>query len=391
MRLPSVPGVPGIPRVGVPGLSTITGLLPDIDYVGLYTAFDRSLNSVLIEIKRRRQVLRPTVIVTYRGWYANGVAHMTARAIEKPLFSVGEVSAGMGQAMRSNLRRFTVLTMPGVRIRASMGSAHGEFVSDDNGYYDITLEVGQLSPGWHVIDIDPTEDGGLAHTTGRVLVPDPQGHLSVVSDIDDTILKTGLTQRWTATGRTLLRDVSDRKPVPGMATFYAGLSRGVGKSKPVPFYYVSTGSWNLYDYLVAFMNLHGFPRGPLFLTDWGPTGDRLMRDGREHKRNSIRALIRANPGHQFVLVGDVGQGDPETYEVMAREFPQSVRAMFLIYVGSHLPERTAEVAARAAKLRDEGIPMYYVANAAEAVTVAWQLGLVDREATVAIARELGQH
>jgi hypothetical protein len=31
--------------------------------------------------------------------------------------------------------------------------------------------------------------------------------------------------------------------------------------------------------------------------------------------------------------------------------------------------------------------MYYVENAVEAVTVAWQLGLVDQATTIAVARE----
>ena len=349
---------------------------------------DKAANAGLVEVKRRRQSLRPTVVVTYRGWYADGVAHMTARAIEKPLFTAGEASAGTGQVLRANLRRFTVLTMPGVTVRASMGEVSQEFTSDENGYLHIRLEVGALSPGWHVLDVDPVV-GSVAHTSGRVLVPDPRGGVAVVSDIDDTILKTGLTQRWTAAGRTFLRDVSDRKPVPGMSTFYEGLARGTQGQLGVPFFYVSTGSWNFYDYLVAFLNLHGFPRGPLFLTDWGPNSERLMRDGREHKRATIRALLAANPTYDFVLVGDVGQGDPETYEVMAREFPGRIRGIFVIYVGSHLAERSEQVAARSERIREEGIPMYYVADASEAVTVAWQLGLVDQSTTAAIAHELG--
>jgi len=291
----------------------------------------------------------------------------------------GEATAGTGQVLKANLRRFFVLPITGLTVRASLGEAAGEFTSDADGYLQIDLPVGELSPGWHVLDIDPVDDSELEHTTGRVLVPDPTGGIAVVSDIDDTILKTGLTQRWTVPLlRTALRDVADRKPVPGMSAFYAALARGVGPRRPVPFYYVSTGSWNIYDYLVAFLNLHRFPRGPLFLTDWGPTSERLMRDGREHKRSSIRALLNGHPTHDFVLVGDIGQGDPETYELMAREFPDRVRAVILIYVGSHLLERTEEVAERATRLREEeGIPMYYVQDAAEAATAAWQLGLVD--------------
>ncbi len=381
MRIPQLPGLHRLP-----GASLVAQVIDSIDSVQVAQTIDKSLNAGLIEIKRRRESLRPTVVVTYRGWHADGVAHMTARCIEKPLFKAGQADLGLGGTLKANLRRFTVLAIPGVRVQASMGDVTAQFTSDEDGYLHIELPVGELSPGWHVLDIDPV-DGSVEHITGRVHVADPRGGLAVISDIDDTILKTGLTQRWTAAGRTFLRDVADRKPVPGMATFYSGLARGDGTQRQVPFYYVSTGSWNYYDYLVAFLNLHHFPRGPLFLTDWGPNSERLMRDGREHKRASIRALLQGNPGYSFVMVGDVGQGDPETYEFMAREFPDRIRGIFLIYVGSHLAERSEQVATRAAKLRDEGVPMYYVHDASEAVTVAWQLGLVDQATTAAIARE----
>ena len=389
MNIPSLSGLPGASKVAgaLQGIETrVVGALEDVDWVNVAQTVDKSMNAGRIQYKTRRQALRPTVVVTYRGWYADGVAHLTARTIEKPLFSAGETPMGLGSTLRATLRRFTVLTMSGVTVRASMGAASGEFTSDEDGYLHIELPVGPLSPGWHVVDIDPV-DQPVAHTTGRVLVADPRGGLAVVSDIDDTIMKTGLTQGWTAAGRTLFRDVADRKPVTGMAAFYEGLARGDGTQGTVPFYYVSTGSWNLYDYLVAFTNLHRFPRGPLFLTDWGPTSDRLMRDGREHKRATIRALIEGNPTYSFVLIGDVGQGDPETYELMAREYPDRVRAIFLVYVGSHMGERSEQVAARAVALREEGIGMYYVENAVEAVTVAWQLGLVDKATTSAVARE----
>jgi phosphatidate phosphatase APP1 len=372
----------------LPGMSSLGRALDKVDVVKVVDTVDKAVNAGRIELKRRRESLRPTVVVTYRGWYADGVAHLTCRAIEKPLFAAGE-AVGTGEVMKSNLRRFLVLSIPGVTVRATMGGTSGEFTSDEDGYLEITLPVGPLGPGWHVLDIDPIPgEVAVPHTTGRVFVPDPTGSLAVISDIDDTILKTGLTQKWTVPAvRTILRDVADRKPVPGMSAFYAGLARGTGVPQAVPFYYVSTGSWNLYDYLVAFLNLHRFPRGPLFLTDWGPNSQRLMRDGREHKRTTMRALLEGNPTYQFVLVGDVGQGDPENYELMAREFPEQVRAIFLIYVGSHLVERTEEVASRAARLREEeGIPIYYVEDAVEAATAAWQLGLVDKETAVEAAR-----
>ena len=124
------------------------------------------------------------MVVTYRGWYADGVVQMHARAIEKPVFAAGDGSAGVRQVFRSNMRRFTVLTIPGVTVRASMGRVGQEVTSDAGGYLVVALEVGELTPGWHVVDIDPVGDSAVPHTTGRVFVPDPRGGTAVVSDID---------------------------------------------------------------------------------------------------------------------------------------------------------------------------------------------------------------
>lgn len=390
LSAPSLSGLPGATRVtgALRGLGIrASAALERVDWPTLAQSVDLTINRGRIHLRSRRAVLRPTVVLAYRGWHADGVAHLTARTVEKPLFTATDNPLSPGSTLRATLRRFTVLTMSGVRVRATMAGVTSEFTSDADGYLHLELDVGPLAPGWHVMQIDPVDDA-VHGAAGRVLVTDSRGGVAVVSDIDDTIMKTGLTQRWTAAGRTLFRDVTERRPVPGMATFYAGLARGDGSGRSVPFFYVSAGSWNLYDYLVLFTELHKFPRGPLFLTDWGPTSDRLMRDSSAHKRSTISALVRGNPHHDFVLVGDVGQGDPETYERVAREHPGRIRAIFLVYVGSHLAHRSEAVAARATALREEGIPMYYVDSAVEAVTVAWQLGLVDQETTAIIAREL---
>ena len=147
--------------------SRVVGALEDVDWVNVAQTTDKSLNAGRIQFKTRRQALRPTVVVTYRGWYADGVAHLTARTIEKPLFTAGEMSMGLGSTMRANLRRFTVLTMSDVTVHASMGSASGDFTSDTDGYLHIELPVGPLSPGWHVVDIDPVDGSVAAHDGAR--------------------------------------------------------------------------------------------------------------------------------------------------------------------------------------------------------------------------------
>ena len=153
------------------------------------------------------------------------------------------------------------------------------------------------------------------------------------------------------------------------------------------FFYVSTGSWSFYDTLQEFVQLRGFPVGPMFLTDWGPTERYLRRSGAEHKRTAIRRLLEAYPGMQFVLFGDSGQRDALTYEEMAREFPGRVRLIVIRQVGDDDEERNAKLHAHAAALRSEGIPLYLVPDATAAAELTHELGLCDEETLVEVRAE----
>jgi phosphatidate phosphatase APP1 len=64
-----------------------------------------------------------------------------------------------------------------------------------------------------------------------------------------------------------------------------------------PFFYLSTSPWNLASFLAGFLDSHGFPPGPLLLTDWGPGSYGLLRVGTQrHKLTSLRRLAAEFPG-----------------------------------------------------------------------------------------------
>ena len=91
----------------------------------------------------------------------------------------------------------------------------------------------------------------------------------------------------------------------------------------------------------------------------------------------------------FVLVGDSGQRDALTYEEMAREFPGRVALILIRQVGDDDDERNAELRSHADTLRAEGIPLHLVTDAAQATTLAHELGLCDDETLVEVRTEPG--
>ena len=146
--------------------------------------------------------------------------------------------------------------------------------------------------------------------------------LSVVSDIDDTIKDSQVTDR-----RVLLRNtfLKDFKPVSGMADAY-----GRAAERGVVFHYVSASPWQLYGPLAEFCRREGFPPGSFHLKHVRPTDSSalsLLGSQEATKLRAIEPILATFPGRRFILIGDSGEQDPEIFGKVAREHPDQIAAI----------------------------------------------------------------
>lgn len=371
--------------------SDLTARLRSPETAAVVAGLEGKLTQRRRDVKMQSGAFRGVRVVVYRGFVADDVAKVRVRVIETPELP-GDSRIPYWEVAQSNVRRHAALSIVGAEVELRIGRHRTSDITDSHGFANFSLPVPKLRVGWHEAEAVATGVGNDGPTlgTGWVVKPSLAAPFLVISDIDDTILLTGLTEGLTMVARTLLRDVEQRTAIPGMSALYRGLARGVagrsGKRRPEPgFFYVSTGSWSFYSMLEQFMELRAFPPGPMFLTDWGPTERYLRRSGTEHKRSAVRRLFESYPGMRFVLIGDSGQRDPLIYEEMAREFPGRVLLAMIRRVGSESDERNALLLQHAGAVRAEGIPMYLVNDAAHAAELAAGLRLCD-QTTVAQAR-----
>jgi phosphatidate phosphatase APP1 len=149
--------------------------------------------------------------------------------------------------------------------------------------------------------------------TGSVLKLPDQG-LSVVSDIDDTIKHTQVRDRREMLLNTFARPFA---AVPGMADWMGQCAAADGSTS---FHYVSGGPQQLYPVLAQFLQEQGFPRGTVHLrtVDLSREIFASATGTRSHKLAVIGQLLSDFPRRRFVLVGDSGEQDPETYGDLAR-------------------------------------------------------------------------
>jgi phosphatidate phosphatase APP1 len=288
--------------------------------------------------------------------------------------------------LQQSVASFLTVELPRahVRVLGPGGSVAGR--CDRQGYLDVPVDAGGLTPGWHELTVSTTWRGSTAVVAVPVLVVDPEARLAVISDLDDTVIETGITRGLEFLRLTLFTSVTDRTPLPGAAELYRALTapRG-GPDRPV--FYLSTSPWNLYELLARFLVLRGFPAGPMLLTDWGPSRTNLFRiTAEQHKLTLIRSLLAEHPGLRVVLVGDTGQLDPEIYATVAMESPARVRAVYVRRTVGMSSSRAIEVGGLVRRVAAAGVPMLMVEDSVQIAEHAAGLGLLDATDVRAVRR-----
>jgi phosphatidate phosphatase APP1 len=271
-----------------------------------------AVHAVVVRVLRWRG-WQPRVL-PYTGYGTAGWARVLGRVLLCP--------PGTGQRELESSRgwrRFLSAAVGGIEVEVAIGGCHATVTSERGGYIDAVL-ASDLAPGRATALLS----AGPTTSRAPLFVIGPQAALGVVSDIDDTVMVTAIPRPMLAFWNTFVRHESSRKPVPGMVRLYRQITDQHPDSLVV---YLSTGAWNVAPALAAFLATHGYPAGPLLMTDWGPTPHAWFRSGLEHKRTQLRRLMAELPQVSWLLIGDDGQHDPQLYQEAAAAAPGRVRAV----------------------------------------------------------------
>jgi phosphatidate phosphatase APP1 len=290
-------------------------------------------------------------VVPYAGYGAPGWVRVMARAVLAPPETRPAEVAGRddasGERVVRGWRSFVTAKVPGARVDVRIGGRMHTVEADRGGYVDAVLPA-ELAPGWREVALSL----GGAPVTTPVLIVGPEPGVAMVSDVDDTVMVTALPRPLLAAWNSLVVHEHARRAVPGMADLY---QRWCAAHPGAPTFYLSTGAWNVAPALRRFLERHGYPVGPLLLTDWGPTNTGWFRSGPEHKRHSLRRLLDELPQLRWTLVGDDGQHDPQIYADLVSEHPDRVTVVAIrrlsptqqvLAHGTPAPNRDAQVADR---------------------------------------------
>jgi phosphatidate phosphatase APP1 len=211
---------------------------------------------------------------------------------------------------------------------------------------------------------------------GQVLITPANASLGIISDIDDTVLQTGAESLLTMARLTFLRNARTRLPFEGAAAFYNALHQGVDQREANPLFFVSSSPWNLYDFLIDFLEFHQFPKAPILLRDLGIDANKFIGEKHSvHKAERIRRILSTYPDLPFVLIGDNGQEDGEIYRSIIHEFPGRIAAVYIRDVSLE-KEKKGLIDSIGIEMEERGVPFLRVADSYAAAEHAESLGLI---------------
>ncbi|SHJ45568.1 App1 family protein [Pseudozobellia thermophila] len=280
-------------------------------------------------------------IIAFQGYGTDSHFYARGRALEDEGIDLAQ--KGIFNLVLNTYKRFetdevrhtpVTITLPDGR------TVQGK--TDNSGYYKLEGQCNNLreltnGEGWLNFEIS-FSDPGLKRDVlyqnrfpGEMLIPSSKAKFGVISDIDDTILHTGVVSslKWKVIFNTVFKTADKRTPLAGAAEFYQLLHRGRLGNEANPLFYVSHSPWNLYRYLEMFLQKNNFPKGPILLRSFPLFGKWKSPKEKPQKQKEILNILKTYPGLRFILIGDSGEYDADIYKEIAQQHPQAILAIYL--------------------------------------------------------------
>lgn len=278
------------------------------------------------------------IIVPYRSYGTATHLYIKGRVLDnKPLEITKDQS--FFNTIADAWQQFDTYEMPDIEVTVTIGDINLTVKTDSDGYFlfDITLQedISRYSDneGWVTFTLDINNAAKRPETIfkGEFLIPEAEADYGVISDIDDTLLTTGVTSflKWKVIRNSFFVNAFRRMPLEGAPGLYTKLHKGIEGKEKNPVFYLSNSPWNLYQYLQLFLDYNGFPKGPVLLRSFSSFFKRLTASEKPHKQKEIINLLNTYPKLNFILIGDSGEHDATIYTDIAAQYPNRILCIYL--------------------------------------------------------------
>ncbi|TXD48208.1 App1 family protein [Polaribacter sp. IC073] len=283
----------------------------------------------------------PLQIIVFQSYGINNHFYIRGRALQDE--NINLERKNIFSLLINSWKRFESDEVKNTALTITLPNSYKIETSTDNkGYFVVEKNLENLSEltnseGWLLFEVSYTNSkinrdiNKNNKFSGALLIPSEKAEFGVASDIDDTILHTGVISKlkWKLLINTFFRSPLKRKALVGTADFYSLLHLGKSGKNANPFFYVSHSPWNLYRYLDYFLKKNNFPKGAILLRSFGNIFQKKSLQEKPQKQKEIINILKTYPHLPFILIGDAGENDADIYIEITKNYPNRIKAIYL--------------------------------------------------------------
>jgi phosphatidate phosphatase APP1 len=197
-----------------------------------------------------------------------------------------------------------------------------ELTTDSQGNFNKTFEHDQLS----TLKIKTLSGQTLPIVQSYpIFFPEPEKNISVITDVDDTVLISNTLTATKRIGKILFVSPHKREQIHFSKTILNTVEKNGGR-----IFYVSKSESNLFGLLTCYILTNGFPKGPLFLSGFKNITTLLFqKKPKTVKLAKIEHLLKQSPDKKFILLGDDTQKDIYIYTTLAKKFSGQILKIYI--------------------------------------------------------------
>ena len=339
---------------------------------------EETFDNVKLKVKNELNLFDPVIIFPYRGYGNDLKAQIHGRILEKErmIHDDQDLDDTFWNNLRKVWKRYESDEIPQVGIGGEFKGVKATTTSDGEGYFTLVfkeLEQLGLTDGWHDVALKITDmPFDLEYeesTSGEILISNQENEFGIISDVDDTIIRSEAMSLVKKLRIMLTKDAKDRVAFEGVDELYRKL---IAKGKN-PLFFISGSSYNLYDMLTKFCEFKNIPLAPFILRDLGLDARQWLKMGTmKYKKQHIEHLLEFFDKIPFIFIGDSGQKDPEIYLDIYNRFPDRVKAIYIRHVHTDKRKKELEDFAKSTK-----VPFLIMENSGDALKHATEMGWVN--------------
>jgi phosphatidate phosphatase APP1 len=199
-------------------------------FLSIASRLDDNIDAVMLMLQKSLGNDTPLQIVPYRSYGTVNEIYVKGRVLKDRGIGEATKSDTLWNNLLSMYKRFDSDEVPGAIVQITFQNKLHEVTTDAEGYFTLELKSDpsiSIGTPWHFVDI------GLTHApftfsadikaVASVLIPPTDAEYGIISDIDDTVIRTGATDLLAMSRNTLFPNAHSRMPFGGVTEFYNAL------------------------------------------------------------------------------------------------------------------------------------------------------------------------